>query len=62
MTADRIATRALDAIDRDQPVLVQRAPGFNLLYPPIALAAAVTPRRFRLLLSERVSRWYFRQQ
>jgi short-subunit dehydrogenase len=54
-----VVAAALDSLDRDRPTIVQRVPGFGLLYA--ALASPVVPRRLRLVVGERVAHWCFQQ-
>lgn len=51
--------KALRAISKDQPVIVQRAPGFTLVYGAARMLSTVVPRRRQLLTMERLVRWYF---
>jgi uncharacterized protein len=62
MTAQRVVDTALSAVERNRPMVVLRMPVVGLLYYPIALLRGVLPLRVRLLLSERLNRWYFEQQ
>jgi short-subunit dehydrogenase len=57
---EAVVAGALRALERDQPSVVQRVPGFGLVFA--ALAAPVVPRRLRLIAAERLARWFFRQQ
>ena len=62
MTTQRVVDTALTAVERDRPVVVLRMPVVGLLYYPTALLRGVLPLRVRLLLSERLNRWYFEQR
>jgi short-subunit dehydrogenase len=62
MTTQRVVETSLTAVERDRPMVVLRMPVVGLLYYPVALLRAVLPLRVRLLLSERLNRWYFEQR
>lgn len=62
MTTQRVVDTALTAVERNRPMVVLRMPVVGLLYYPVALIRAVLPLRVRLLLSERLNRWYFEQR
>jgi short-subunit dehydrogenase len=62
MTPERVAVSALDAVERDQPLVVVRMPGVGLLYRPVAFLRGLVPVRARLKASERMHRWYFDEQ
>jgi short-subunit dehydrogenase len=59
MTPERVAESGLEAIERDQPLVVVRMPGVGLLYHPVAMVRGLVPVRARLKASERMHRWYF---
>jgi uncharacterized protein len=61
MTTQRVVDTALTAVERNRPVVVLRMPVVGLLSYPVALFRGVLPLRVRLLLSERLNRWYFEQ-
>jgi short-subunit dehydrogenase len=62
MTAERVVQGGLDALERDRPVVVLRMPGVGLLYYPTSLLRNVVPLRRRLLVSERLNRWYYEER
>jgi short-subunit dehydrogenase len=62
MTPARVAESGLDAVERDQPLVVVRMPVVGLLYHPVAMVRGLVPVRARLKASERMHRWYFDQQ
>ena len=62
MTPERVAESGLEAVERDQPLVVVRMPGVGLLYHPVAMVRGLVPVRARLKASERMHRWYFEQQ
>jgi uncharacterized protein len=59
LDADAVVAAALDALDRDQPAVVRRVMPFGIVFA--LLSAPVATRRLRLLASERLSRWFFKQ-
>ena len=59
MTPERVAETGLEAVERDEPLVVVRMPGVGLLYHPVAMARGLIPVRARLKASERMHRWYF---
>jgi short-subunit dehydrogenase len=62
MTSQRVVDAALAAVERDRPIVVLRMPVVGLLYYPAAVARGFVPLRTRLLVSERLNRWYFEQR
>jgi len=56
----RVVESALRALERDRPTVVQRLPGFGLLYVPVSAIAGMFPRRVEMLISERLFRWLYR--
>jgi short-subunit dehydrogenase len=62
MTAERVVDTAVTAVERDRPMVVLRMPVVGRIYYPIALLRGVLPLRVRLLVSERLNRWYFERQ
>jgi short-subunit dehydrogenase len=62
MSADAVVNSALLGLERDQPVVVQRLPGLNVVFGPLEIVTSLLPRRLRLIATERVNRWYFRQE
>lgn len=62
LSTDRVVESALAAVERDQPTVVLRMPVLGLLAYPVALIRALVPVRARMLLSERLNRWYFEER
>jgi short-subunit dehydrogenase len=62
MTPERVAESGLQAVERDQPLVVIRMPGVGLLYHPVAMVRGLIPVRARLKASERMHRWYFEEK
>ena len=58
LTAEQVAVRALEAVDRGRPVVVLRMPVLGRAYHLRALVGAALPRHARLALAERLNRWY----
>jgi uncharacterized protein len=52
-----VVSAALNALDRDRPVVVQRVPGFGLVFA--LLSSPIAPRRFRMIAIEWLARWFF---
>jgi short-subunit dehydrogenase len=59
LTAEQVAVGALDAVDRNPPVVVLRMPIIGYAYYARTLITAMLPRRARLRIAERLNRWYF---
>ena len=59
LTADQVAARALEAVERGRPVVVLRMPVLGRAYHVRTLIGAVLPRHVRLAVAERINRWYF---
>lgn len=60
LTADQVAARSLEAVERGRPVVVLRMPVLGgAAYATRAAVGAVLPRHVRLGLAERLNRWYF---
>jgi short-subunit dehydrogenase len=62
MTPERVADGGLQAVERDQPLVVIRMPMVGLLYHPVAMARSLVPVRARMKASERMHRWYFEEK
>ena len=56
LTVDMVVARALEGLERDQPVAVRRAPGALLIYIPALCISRALPQRLRLLTYERLFR------
>jgi short-subunit dehydrogenase len=59
LSTERVVESALTAVERDQPTVVLRVPVLGLLAHPLALLRVVVPIRARMLILERLARWYF---
>jgi hypothetical protein len=59
LTADQVAARALEAVERGRPVVVLRMPVLGRAYHVRTLIGAALPRHVRLGVAERLNRWYF---
>jgi short-subunit dehydrogenase len=59
LTTDRLIADALAAVVEGRPTVVLRMPVIGLLARPLGVLRAVLPPRARLLVSERMNRWYF---
>ena len=58
---EAVVASALRALEQDRPTVVRRVPGLAVAYYVATLAGTFTPRRLRLLVTERLYRWYFQQ-
>jgi short-subunit dehydrogenase len=54
-----VVEAAFEALDRDRPTVVRRVMPFGVVFA--LLSAPVAPRRLRLLASERLAGWFFKQ-
>ncbi len=62
LTPEAVVKSALEALERDQPRVVRRLPGFGSLYVPLAVAVHLVPRRVALQGIERLFHWLYRRQ
>jgi short-subunit dehydrogenase len=54
-----VVKAAFDALERDRPAIVRRVMPFGVVFA--LLSAPVTPRRLRLIASEKLAGWFFSQ-
>jgi short-subunit dehydrogenase len=62
LTAESVVTAGLEGLENDQPTVVKRVSSLAALYHAATAVRKLAPRRRQLMTSERLNRWYFKQQ